>query len=220
MKSANWLVQPKANEVGTDYKGMISNLAQSLMPGGDVEKSYIADAEQEGKQLAAQLNAASIAKGLGNATSSAPVTAMKHVAKRKTEIRSGLLQQLLPLLQNLMSMEQQQKQFEASQAQQYVMNRPVSNASRGLDAFGRPMGAKWNAPATGGTQTPGFSATSYPSLATAGGMQTGSPAMEAPSLFGGAPVGGGETWELSDLLKKVTFSEAEADKRDLYGNRA
>jgi len=204
---------------------MIANLAQSLMPGGSVEKSYIDDAMQEGKQLSAQLNAASVAKGLGNATSSAPVTAMKHVAKRKTEIRSGLLQQLLPLLQNLMSMEQQQGQFEASQA----LNRGPTLAERGLDAFGQPMGSKFpslgnrggtqSLESGGGTQTTGFSAKTHPSLASAGGMQTGSQAvMEAPSLFGGASVGGGGSKygglnSVEDFVKAgaVSFNQAEDD---------
>jgi len=156
---------------GGGYRDILMKLADTLKPGGETEKSYIAEAEQEGKSLAAQLNASSIARGLGNATNNAPVVAAKHVAKRKQEIRGNMLQQLLSTLQFLANMGFQEEQATESRKLQreqnalsFEANRGPSNASRGLDVFGQPFMS------LGGQGGGDFSANAYPSLAAAGGM--------------------------------------------------
>jgi len=157
----------------TDYRDIMAKLVDTLKPGGEIEKAYLAEAEQEGRQLAAQLNAASIARGLGNATNNAPVTAMRHVAKRKQEIHGNTLSQFLSALQFLANMSFQGEQAAASRA----ANMGPSNASRGLDVFGQPFASI--APQGG----EGFSAAAFPSLAAAGGMGAATP-VKARSLFG------------------------------------
>jgi hypothetical protein len=165
--------------VPTNYTDILAQLADTLKPGGTIEKSYIDEANQEAKNLGAQLNAASVAKGLGNATSGTPVTTARFLAKRKGEIRSGLLQQFLGTLQFLANMNFQGQQAKANRATETAIRQGPSLTERGLNAFGEPFMSL--APQVG------FSTEEFPSLAAAGGMNN--LAAKAPSLFGGGTTG-------------------------------
>jgi len=166
----------------TDYRSILSRLVESLKPGGEIEKSYVNDAVEEGKLLGAQLNAAAVSKGLGNVTSNTPVTVAKHVARRKQEIRGNLLQQLLSTMQFLANLSFQESEAQKSRelnAAQFNVSHAQSSPPN-TDAFGDPFWFK-----TGINDlnfgNSGFSAQQYPSLAAAGGMG------DSTTIVGGGP---------------------------------
>jgi len=185
----------------SSYRDILSGLAESLKPGGDIDKSLMADIDIQGKQLQNQLSAGAIGRGLGNAQLGIPTQVFKNVNQAKSKARTGLLEQYMSIMANLAQLSFQEEQANANRATQ-VPQTPMgySQAGTKLTDFGLN---KLNFAGGGGPspamQTMMPTARSYPSLYAAGGMGGGDIGM-APSLFGGTePTGGGE--DFGNLLE-------------------
>jgi hypothetical protein len=118
------------------YLDVIGQLSERLAPGGQVETSEFGRIDEQAGMLANRMEGANIARGLGNATLGVAPTVSRMATGQKEQTRSNLLNQYLSTLQFLVGAQQSQQQID----QNAVASRGPTNAQRGLDVFGRPMG--------------------------------------------------------------------------------
>lgn len=167
------------------WRDALSAMVEALRPGGEIEKTYMADIEQEGKLLGAQLRGGAVSRGLGNVTMGIPTTVAKQTGAAKQKLRAGMLEQYVGALQNLASLSFQEEQAGLSRAAQL---QAATGGTPGLDAFGRPMrgtlaAAELDLLNRQVRQPQRMSAEALPSLYAAGGYGAGG-YEAAPSLFG------------------------------------
>ena len=117
------------------YRDILSGMADSLKPGGEIDKAMMADIDTQGKQLGAQLGGSAVGRGFGNAQLSAPTEVFKHVSKMKQSARSDLLERYMNVMGNLAQMAQTEEQGAANRGlQQFGMT-----TAKGMTPQGTPI---------------------------------------------------------------------------------
>lgn len=166
------------------FRQILSQMAEALKPGGEIDKTMMADIDTQGKLLHSQLSASAIGRGMGNAQVGIPTQVFKNVSQAKGKARAGLLEQYMSVLTNLAQMALQQEQADASRAEQ-AAGRALSTSMPGYSQAGSKLtDFGLNTLNLGGGPQPSMQA--LPSLYAAGGMgQVPTAPASAPSLFGG-----------------------------------
>jgi hypothetical protein len=131
----------------TNYRQILSQMADSLKPGGEIDKAMMSDIDRQGQLMSSQLGGSAIGRGFGNAQVGIPSQVFKHVSQAKSKARSDLMDKYMGVMSNLAQMafsEEQGGMNRGVQMSQIQGNQALGQGElalrgRGYNNMGQPL---------------------------------------------------------------------------------